>query len=70
MWFLTTGKKANITLIFGDDRKEDSGSSKLVSLAQVSRKIAEPAISKQIGNKKVNGNSQNGLWMGKSYLMN
>lgn len=43
VWFLTTGKKANITLIFGDDRKEDSGSSKLVSLAQVSRKIAEPA---------------------------
>lgn len=69
MWFLTTGKKANITLIF-DDRKADSGSSKLVSLAQVSRNIAEPAISKQIGNKKVNGNSQNGLWMGKSYLMN
>lgn len=69
MWFLTTGKKANITLIF-DDRKADSGSSKLVSLAQVSRKIAEPAISKQIDKKKVNGNSQNGLWMGKSYLMN
>lgn len=69
MWFLTTGKKANITLIFGDDRKEDSGSSKL-SLAQVSRNIAEPAISKQIDKKKVNGNSQNGLWMGKSYLMN
>lgn len=62
VWFLTTGKKANITLIF-DDRKEDSGSSKLVSLAWVSRKIAEPAGSHFQANRQEEGEWEQPEWI-------
>ncbi|GAB0204010.1 mitochondrial enolase superfamily member 1 [Grus japonensis] len=67
-------RKANVTLVFKKDRKEDQGNYRPVSLTSIPGKMMEElilgVINKHVEEKKVTGSGQHGFTKGKSCLTN
>jgi len=65
-------RKANVTPVFMEDKKENPGNYRPVSLTSIPGKVMEQlileAIMKQMEEKKVIRSSQHGFTKGKSYL--
>ncbi|GAB0192698.1 mitochondrial enolase superfamily member 1 [Grus japonensis] len=67
-------RKANVTLVFKKDKKEDSGNYRPVRLTSIPGKMMEQlilgVINKHVEEKKVIGSGQHGFTKGKSCLTN